>query len=155
MLRTDHFVIPIRDPVASLTFYQEVLGLPLVDAIEGDDWGGHAWLMLIFALEDGRELVLTAFEGAGPGPDGDLAPDSRHYAFAVDSRAEQDSWRARLAKAATPVSEEDHGAQHSIYFTDPNGVVLEITTPPSCPPPAADAEAAERARRWAATHRPA
>jgi catechol-2,3-dioxygenase len=31
------------------------------------------------------------------------------------------------------VWEEDHGRQHSLYFADPNGVILEITTPASNP----------------------
>ena len=37
----------------------------------------------------------------------------------------------KLAAAKVAISEEDHGAQHSIYFEDPNGVMLEITAPAS------------------------
>ena len=66
MLKLDHVVFPTTDPAASLAFYEDVLGLPLAQAITGDDWGGRSWLMLAFALAEGRELVLTAFRGAAP-----------------------------------------------------------------------------------------
>ena len=37
------------------------------------------------------------------------------------------------AAAGAEFWEEDHGAQRSLYFPDPDGVVLEITWPPSTP----------------------
>ena len=150
MLKLDHVVFPVWDAKASLTFYADTLGLPLVSAITGDDWGGKPWLMLIFGLAEGRELVLVALRGAGrPPPDG-LARDVRHYAFSVDDEAAQAGWRDRLAAAKAPFWEEDHGARHSIYFEDPNGVVIEITAPPSDAPLLADPKALERARAWIA-----
>src|SRR5437868_11171851 len=109
MLTLDHVVFPVRDAEASLAFYSETLGLPLIGAISGDDWGGRPWLMMAFALGEGRELVLTALRGAQrPPPDG-LAPDVRHYAFSVADRDEQERWRARLAAAGVAVRDEDHG----------------------------------------------
>src|SRR5215469_12782686 len=96
MLKLDHVVFPTADPAASLAFYRETLGLPLVQAITGDDWGGRPWLMLAFALAEGRELVLTALRSAPPAPAEELPADVRHYAFAVESRAEQQAWRERL-----------------------------------------------------------
>jgi catechol-2,3-dioxygenase len=41
------------------------------------------------------------------------------------------AWRRRLEANEIPIREEDHGTQQSIYFDDPNGIVLEVTTPPS------------------------
>jgi catechol 2,3-dioxygenase-like lactoylglutathione lyase family enzyme len=150
MLSLDHVVFPVWDADASLRFYGEALGLPLIGAFSGDDWGGKQWLMMAFALGEGRELVLVALRGAErPAPDG-LAPDVRHFAFAVASGAEQEAWRARLEAAGVAVRDEDHGAQQSIYFEDPNGVVLEITTPASDTTPAADPAALVRARAWIA-----
>jgi len=140
MLKLDHVVFPTSDPAASLAFYEGVLGLPLAQAITGDDWGGRPWLMLAFALAEGRELVLTAFRGA--------APPASHYAFAVDSESERLAWRTRLADAGVAFWEEDHGDQQSIYFEDPNGVVLEITSPPSLTSAQPNAQALARARAW-------
>jgi len=147
MLSLDHAVFPIWDVEASLAFYGETLGLPLAQAITGDDWGGHPWLMLIFALEDGRELVLVARRGAArPPPEG----DERHYALAAGSRAEQDAFEARLAAAGVAVSEETHGERRSLYALDPNGVTIEITWPHSASAAVADPDAMRRARAWLA-----
>ncbi|HEX7759125.1 MAG TPA: VOC family protein [Caulobacteraceae bacterium] len=150
MLRADHVVFPVWRPQASLDFYTQVLELSLVGALDGDDWGGKPWLMMVFALADGRELVLVALSGLGPpAPDG-LPADTRHYAFSVEGAAELGALRERLAAAHVDFWEEDHGEQRSVYFPDPNGVIIEITTPPSTPAQTHDPAAAERARAWIA-----
>jgi catechol 2,3-dioxygenase-like lactoylglutathione lyase family enzyme len=40
LLQLDHVALPIREVEASQRFYSEVLGLPLVEALSGDDWEG-------------------------------------------------------------------------------------------------------------------
>lgn len=148
MLKLDHVVFPTADPAASLEFYRGKLGLPLAEAITGEDWGGRPWLMLVFALAEGRELVLTALRGAPPPATDELPADVRHYAFAVETETDRLAWRTRLADAGVAFWEEDHGDQQSIYFQDPNGVVLEITSPPSQASAEPNAEALARARAW-------
>ena len=150
-LRFDHLALPVYDAAKTLHFYNEVLQLPLVDALSGDDWGGKPWLMMFFGTGSGQLLALCALRGAQPPrPDG-LPADVRHYAFAVSSSAEQDRWKRRLREHGIAFSEEDHGAQHSIYFADPNGIMLEVTTPASAAPLQPDAHAAQRVQRWIAT----
>jgi catechol 2,3-dioxygenase-like lactoylglutathione lyase family enzyme len=152
-LRFDHFALPVYDAARTLHFYSEVLQLPLVDALSGDDWGGKPWLMMFFGTGDGQLLALCALCGAQPPhPDG-LPSDVRHYAFSVSSAAEQEKWKTRLREHGVAISEEDHGAQHSIYFSDPNGIVLEVTTPASKADLQPDAQAAQRVQRWIATQR--
>ena len=148
MLKLDHVVFPTSDPAASLAFYRDTLGLPLAQAITGDDWGGRPWLMMAFALAEGRELVLTALRGAPPETNDELPADARHYAFAVDTETERLEWRTRLADAGVAFWEEDHGDQQSIYFQDPNGIVLEITSPPSQTSALPNPEAMARGRAW-------
>jgi len=150
MLKLDHVVFPVWDAQASLAFYADTLGLPLAQAVTGDDWGGRAWMMLVFALAEGRELVLVALRGARPPPPDGLPRDVRHYAFSVDTGSEQQAWRRKLDAAGVAFWEEDHGDRQSIYFEDPNGIVLEITTPASDARPAAGGAAVERARSWIA-----
>jgi catechol 2,3-dioxygenase-like lactoylglutathione lyase family enzyme len=149
IMRLDHVVIPVADAEKSLAFYGETLGLPLIGAHEGSDWGGKAWLMMAFALADGRELVLVALRGLRPRPSG-LPADTRHYAFSVETDVEQDAWRQRLVQAGVDYWEEDHGDQRSIYFADPDGTVLEITTPPSEPAQQSNKDAWAAARAWIA-----
>ena len=145
MLRFDHLVLPIWEPEKSLAFYRDILGLKLAGAHDGDDWGGYPWLMLLFALGDGREIVLVHFKGATRPPADTLAKDARHVAMAADDIA---PWREKLLTAGVAYWEEDHGNQQSLYFEDPNGVVLEITSPPSAPGARENAAALRRAEKW-------
>jgi len=150
MLRTDHIVFPVWNAKASLAFYRDVLGLKLVNAMSGPDWGGHPWLMMIFAAGDGREIVLVSLRGAKRPPKEKLARDVRHLAFAESSAARLQSWRRKLRASKVRFWEETHGAQRSLYFEDPNGVVLEITAPPTRAPSRESAKARAVAERWIA-----
>lgn len=148
MLKLDHVVFPVRDAGASLVFYRDVVGLELVEAHEGDDWGDYAWLMMIFALPGGGEIVLVELKDAPAPLYRDLPRDARHYAMAADAVSELAGWRLRLREAGVRYWEEDHGAQQSIYFQDPDGVVLEVTAPPSRPATDAAERARATVRRW-------
>jgi catechol 2,3-dioxygenase-like lactoylglutathione lyase family enzyme len=125
-LTLDHVAIPVRDAARSRRFYQEVLGVPLVDAMSGDDWEGVPWLLMFFDLEDGGQLALSCFRGASWQLEKGLPSDARHYAL---RSADLAPWRARLARAGVAFREEDHGANLSLYLVDPDGTVLEITAP--------------------------
>lgn len=149
-LRFDHLALPVYDAARTYRFYSEVLQLPLVDALSGDDWGGKPWLMMFFGTGSGQLLALCALRGAQPPPPDGLPNDIRHYAFSVASGAEQEMWKARLRAHDIAFSEEDHGTQHSLYFSDPNGIVLEVTTPASRQELQPDAHATERVQRWIA-----
>ena len=128
-LTLDHVVFPVRDAEATLRFYTEILGLPLIDAHSGDDWDGYPWLMMIFGLGGQHELVTVAFRGA-PAPDYRGVPvDARHYAMAAESEQAFEDWQHRLAAAGVEFWLEHHGDQRSIYFPDPDGVIIEITWP--------------------------
>jgi catechol 2,3-dioxygenase-like lactoylglutathione lyase family enzyme len=128
-LRVDHLALPITDPEESLRFYTDVLDLELVGVDSGDDWEGKPWLMMTFALSDDRQLVLCAVRGAKPASEPSLPKDVRHFGFACESKQALSDWKQRLQRHEVPFREEDHGSQRSLYFEDPNGIVLEITTP--------------------------
>lgn len=127
-LALDHVALPMHDPERTREFYGNVLGLTLVDALSGDDWGGRKWLMLIFADAFKHQVALCAFDGPRTPLDADWPTDTRHYAFSAGDRKALEGWKARLNEHRVAWREEDHGAQQSIYFNDPSGSVLEITT---------------------------
>lgn len=149
-MRLDHVVFPVRDPLATMHFYREVLRLPLIASNQGDDWGGFPWLMMIFGLPSGQEIVCVALRGAGSPDYGNLPPDARHYAIALSDDAELDAWRNRLEERSIDHWTEVHGSRHSIYFSDPDGVVLELTFPGAQQQPVEDATALASARAWCA-----
>lgn len=147
MLRLDHVVVPIWDVEQSIAFYRDLLGLKLVAAHDGGDWGGFPWLMLIFALSDKREIVLVHFAGARKPARDKLPKDARHIAMAETGALEP--WRKKLREAEVDFWEEDHGeGQQSLYFEDPNGIVLEITSPPTSPELVQNEAAVIRALKW-------
>jgi catechol 2,3-dioxygenase-like lactoylglutathione lyase family enzyme len=148
MLKVDHIVFPVWDAKTSLAFYRDVMGFALTNALSGPDWGGYPWLMMFFAPGDGREIVLVALKGAKrPKPDG-IARDARHLAFAETSKRSLAKWRTKLRKAKIDFWEENHGVQSSLYFEDPNGVVLEVTAPPSRPAKQTGRKALAMAQKW-------
>ena len=145
----DHVVFPVRDAEASLRFYGDVMGFPLLRTLGGDDWDGYPWLMMIFGLDGRQELVCVALKGA-PTPDYRGVPvDARHYALAADSAEDFGRWPSRLRAAGVQFWEENHGEQASLYFPDPDGVILEITWPASSGTMADSASARLAVRRWA------
>jgi catechol 2,3-dioxygenase-like lactoylglutathione lyase family enzyme len=154
-LGLDHVVVPVRDATASHRFYADVLGLPLVDAMSGDDWGGRPWLMMMFGLGDGRQLVLVTLQGAAPARERGLPSETRHVAMSVASRTELSTWKRRLALYSVETKEEDHGLQRSLYFADPDGLVLEITTPPTPTSAQPSPGAATVVEAWLASQRTA
>ena len=149
LLALDHVALPIYDAAASLQFYGEVLGLPLLSSLSGDDWGGRAWLMMTFGLEGGRQLALCALRGAQRPPPGELPTETHHIAFAVASDALLEDWKKRLMQLGLHVTEEDHGTQRSLYFEEPNGYVLELTTAPD-PASVRDEQARAIVAEWIA-----
>jgi catechol 2,3-dioxygenase-like lactoylglutathione lyase family enzyme len=147
-LKLDHVVFPIRDPERTLAFYRDVLELPLLQALTGDDWDGYPWLMMIFGLAGGQELVTVALKGA-PLPDyRGLPMDVRHYALSAADEAEMDLWCARLSQEGIDFWEERHGERRSLYFPDPDGVILEVTWPPSKGYGVPNPDAAATVLRW-------
>jgi glyoxylase I family protein len=130
-LAIDHVVLPSFDRTETERFYQEVLGLPLVDVFQGLSpvWGDRAFTLSAFRLPGGARLELFSVEGlVRPESDG-LPVGLRHVALAVGSRAELEAWKVRLEAAGLWVSDfVPHGPERrSLYFFDPNGHYFELT----------------------------
>src|SRR5262245_35337976 len=147
-LAFDHIAVPIADAASARELFGTVLGLPLLAAHSGDDWGGKAWLMMIYGLSDSGQVALLAL--AGDKPAAPRVHELPHYAFAASSRAVLKTWRRRLESAGFAVRDEDHGTQVSVYFEDRGGTTWEITAPPSRNKP--DREAASVIDSWLDAH---
>ena len=123
-----HITLVARDAQRTARFYVETLGLGFVkktvnfDRPEtyhlyfGDQVGTPGTLVTVFEwphAERGRIGVGT----------------THHFALTVESDEAQLKWKRRLVDAGVHVSGPyDRAAFKSIYFMDPDGVILEIAT---------------------------
>lgn len=131
----NHGAFVMWDPPATVRFYRDVMGFPLIHAITAKGWGqeGHADFAHIF-FDIGNETCLAFFYYFGAAPrdqrSKDYIDNGRHTAFHCPDREDLLRWRAHLKGHGVNVSPPiQHELIESIYFTDPNGYPLEITAP--------------------------
>jgi catechol-2,3-dioxygenase len=84
---------------------------------------------LFFRMPDGNFIAF--FDAPGTVKEGDfnlVHGFDRHVAFEADDEAKLLNWRDKLNAAGVPCfGPIDHGFVKSVYFSDPNGLPLEIT----------------------------
>lgn len=133
--RLHHNAYVTRDMGATRHFYEDLIGMPLVATwCESDELFGkeRVYCHCFFGLADGSALAFFQFahredqELFGP-----KLPGSpfHHIALNVDART-QALVEKRLAKAGFQEPNFyvlEHGYCRSIYATDPNGMILELT----------------------------
>lgn len=130
-----HFAWRCRDSEETRHFYEDLLGLPLVHVIRSDhvpSTGEYCpYVHIFFRMQDGSHI---AFFDLGDDTASLPSPNTpawvQHIALRVDSMADLQAAKARLEAAGVPVlGVTDHHIIGSIYFFDPNGLRLELTTP--------------------------
>jgi catechol 2,3-dioxygenase-like lactoylglutathione lyase family enzyme len=130
-----HFAWRCRDCEETRHFYEDILGLPLVHVIKSDhvpSTGEYCpYVHIFFRMTDGSYI---AFFDLGDNVKAEPSPNTpawvNHLALRVDSIEALRSAKARLEAAGVEVlGVTDHHIIESIYFLDPNGIRLELTTP--------------------------
>ncbi|MEM5386635.1 VOC family protein [Paraburkholderia phymatum] len=154
--RLHHFAWRCRDAEETRQFYEDVLGLPLTHVVRAENvpsTGEHCpYVHLFFQLADGSSIAffdLGDNESALPSPN--TPAWVNHVALRVGSIEAVQRAKSRLEEAGIEVlGVTDHGFVHSIYFFDPNGVRLELTTDTAdaAYAAAARAEAREQLDAW-------
>jgi catechol 2,3-dioxygenase-like lactoylglutathione lyase family enzyme len=144
----DHVAFPTFDPAATVRFYRDVLGFPVVHSICAVGWGpdDHPdFVHFFFDIGGDDRLAFFYYFGTdpgvagGPGAQGDVyarfgadVPTyfvrSRHLAIHVDGEDDLLEYRRRLDASEWPVEMQvRHETIESIYTHDPNGYFVEIT----------------------------
>jgi catechol 2,3-dioxygenase-like lactoylglutathione lyase family enzyme len=119
----DHVELLVPDRQAAAAWYQDVLGLTTVPGTE--HWARESGGPLMISGDGGR-VCLALFEG----PPTDAPPQNgyRRVAFRV-SGAEFVAFVEYGRKLGlTPMALQDHTTTISVYFRDPYGHDLEVTT---------------------------
>lgn len=108
-------------------FYADLLGLEIVEEPRGNRGSQH-----VLGLDGGAPGTMISFMDApesGPGSVG--VGTVHHVAFAVEDQSKQLEWREKLLSRGVRVTEVlDRKYFKSIYFREPNGLLLEIATVP-------------------------
>jgi catechol 2,3-dioxygenase-like lactoylglutathione lyase family enzyme len=114
----DHVALRCASPEATMAWYVNTLGFERVFA---EHWSG----VPIFLRLGSTFIALFPRRG-----DGDRAAENAisHLAFRAASQADFQSAQAELRAGGISFEFQDHEVSHSIYFRDPDGFQLEITT---------------------------
>lgn len=121
VLQIDHVELFVPDRYEAATWYERVLGLQIVPECEAWAVGGGPLMI----SSDGGSTKLALFEGQ-PAASGPTAA-FRRVAFRVTAAGFAE-FVTRNPDLVTTDAVVDHQQAFSIYFTDPHGHQLEVTT---------------------------
>lgn len=123
-----HITMVARNAARTVSFYRDLLGFPLVkQTVNFDD--PSAWHLYFGKGEGDPGTLLTFFEWpqARRGQWG--VGGVHHLALSVPDRDGLLKWKRRLADAGVAANGPiDRGYFTSLYFSDPDGQILEIAT---------------------------
>ncbi len=123
-----HITMVSTDAPRTFEFYGDLLGFDLVKkTVNFDDPGAYH---LYFGADGGRPgTILTFFEWAHARRGHWGVGGVHHLALGVATAEAQLKWKRRLTDAGVAVSGPiDRGYFKSLYFSDPDGQILEIAT---------------------------
>lgn len=142
--RLHHAAYRCRDSEETRSFYEDFLGLPLVEAFAiGTTATGRSAKVLhtFYEMDDGS--CIAFFEAPDTPFDFKEQHDfDLHIALSVDAATLNKMLEKGRAEGVDTRGPTDHGFIESIYFRDPNGYVVELT----CPKPGASGFDREGAR---------
>jgi catechol 2,3-dioxygenase-like lactoylglutathione lyase family enzyme len=130
-----HFAYRCRDAEETRHFYEDILGLPLVHVIKADhvpSTGEYCpYVHIFFRMADGSYIAFFDLgDDVTPAPSPNTPSWVNHLALRVNSIDELKAAKTRLEAAGVEVlGITDHHIIQSIYFFDPDGIRLELTTP--------------------------
>jgi glyoxylase I family protein len=159
--RLHHTAYVTRDLESTRRFYEDLLGFPLIATwCESDELFGavRTYCHCFFGIGDGSALAFFQFEEPEDqelfGPKMPSTP-FHHIALKCDAET-QEQVKERLAAAGYREPDSfvlEHGYCTSLYVTDPNGMIVELTVDaPNAATIAADRrnDAHSELRRWLA-----
>ena len=114
----DHVALRCASPEATKDWYVSTLGF---EHVLQDQWSG-----MPIVLRLGSTLITLFPEKANEPPPANGR--AWHLAFRAATYEDFQSAQAELTARSVSFQFQDHEIAHSIYFSDPDGFLLEITT---------------------------
>lgn len=136
-LMLNHAAWVTHDVAATADFFTRIMGMELASTVYGDTvpstGDAFPYFHIFFRMQDGSTIAFFEAPGlperAAPAHPAYAIFD--HIALQAADREEVLRWHAWLQSCGVPVigPTEHKGLILSIYFHDPNGIRMEITTP--------------------------
>lgn len=129
-----HAAFPCRDAEETRHFYEDILGLPLVNCMLSEKVPSTGeetpYVHFFFELGDGSYLAFFDLGGDEmPAPSPNTPSWVQHFAIETESVENVEAMQKRLEEHGVEcIGVVDHEFIKSVYFFDPNGLRLEITT---------------------------
>lgn len=121
---TDHITLEGTNTEATITYYRDILGCPLV--LSQPNLDRKELTHLFFDTGDGRLITFFVSEDRETADlDSPQPGQVHHLAFRIDHERIGEIEEA-LQSEGYPVAEYDRGAFHSLYTEDPNGLTIEL-----------------------------
>ena len=144
-----HSAYRCRDAEETRQFYEDFLGLPLAKAFEiKETKTGRETKVIHVFFQMGDGSFLAFFEAPeDPFDFKDQHDYDLHIALEVDEQTLHEMFDKGKSSGIETRGIADHGFIESIYFRDPNGYVIELTTPTNAGPEQTLAEKQSAARQ--------
>ena len=128
-----HVAYACRDAEATRHFYEDLLGMPLVHTEVKAGEGGF-FRHLFFDTGDGTCIAFFEVQGVGERDDYSTEVSTgnglpvwvNHVAFAADEERARQAEERLAADDIVPLMEVAHGWCVSLYYLDPNGIMVEF-----------------------------
>ena len=128
-----HVAYACRDGEATRHFYEDLMGMPLVHTEVKAVEGGF-FRHLFFDTGDGSCIAFFEVQGVGERDDYSTEVSTgnglpvwvNHVAFAADEERARQAEERLAADDIVPLMEVDHGWCVSLYYLDPNGIMVEF-----------------------------
>ena len=114
----DHVALTCVSPETSMAWYVRILGC---EHVFPGLWEG----IPLFLRLGSTFIALFPSKGSGSGR---TAVRLDHLAFRAATHPDFENAQEELRRQGVPFEFQDHEISHSIYFADPDGHQLEITT---------------------------
>jgi catechol 2,3-dioxygenase len=115
-----HLVLNVTDVERSTRFYRDLVGFQ-VSRYRPDGTGAF----LTCGVVHHNLALFKAPPGSQPREKGQIGLN--HFAFKVESYTALQEAHKRLVDAGTPIDHiTDHGMTRSVYFLDPDGIMMEL-----------------------------
>lgn len=118
----DHVALTVVDLAASVAFYQDVLGAPVIGTMQDGPFR-----RAVLDLPGPAHLGLTQHDVGSGRPFDPTSPGLDHLGLACESREELIAWERHLDALGVShggVQDADYGS--ALSFTDPDGNALEF-----------------------------